>query len=993
MKAVLRKIGVIFLIFTFINSMVVPCAYSYTEVPNFLFERGIEYYRDGYYKLALDEFKYALLLNPEHKLAREYIHKIEGGYGLDYEYTLPTSESPSEEISLITEPQKKEPEHKYKAKPKSSRIKDYLDRAEEKVEKPSLLKRPISTRRRIKKSVDKPLPKGSRISDYLDRAEKKVVKKPSDQKYRDKISTVEEPASTPSIKHQTPARESLEVVFLNKEELSNIPMPIEIEIGKTIIIAGSNISRFLVITPNVMDVKKKSSDEIEATGKDIGFTYLHIWDKNERWTLYFQGILPRAAGPTFEEEVRMAETRASNLMLRYGVNWFNYERGRRLNDLNRQSYSYRHSFNLSGDTPYGHLNADANYSVLKNTRDLTYLALGLTNGKLGQFKDFTVKAVDFSPGFSNLAYGSTGLRGVMLSSPAFDKKMNYTVFWGREGGGRYGALSPGLAEPKDSFVRGINVDYKASETVDYGFSYINGWGDERQEYLQSDAYDMRVKYHTDHFGLKHEVGYDTTSFSNLTSLNYNRRKLNFTTEFRNVDKDYNTISGSGSRLGERGFLSTLNFSPLSKLLVSNRLNFYEDNLFPNPDKPDRWNADYDLNMHYSMPSGITANFNYNNQNQLGSISPRKYESKGVTLGKSIKLFMRDVSLSAGYRNAVSENITSPNVDYENDKLSLGLRVNIIGSLYYYINKEMNWLEATYTDTRSRPHSLDMGLSWYSQVSDSPFYTNARLTYRDEENSDSTLSFSSGEDYLEGSGELTYKPKPGTEMFLSTRLRNVWADNPDVTKRMEWDLRAGIRYLFDTGFSWTSVGAVDGFVVNDLNGDGIIEEEEPGIEGIKVYLGNDRSEITDADGYYRFDKVKAKRASVSIDVSNLPEGFILTTPILQDVEIIHNGISDVHFGAMSRSEIIGAVFEDVNGDNKFGLIDVGIEHVTLTLDDGRSTITDSSGKFYFRNAGAGEHTIILDINSIPIELLPKIPIVKKITLFEGMSFKHNIPLKR
>ena len=88
-----------------------------------------------------------------------------------------------------------------------------------------------------------------------------------------------------------------------------------------------------------------------------------------------------------------------------------------------------------------------------------------------------------------------------------------------------------------------------------------------------------------------------------------------------------------------------------------------------------------------------------------------------------------------------------------------------------------------------------------------------------------------------------------------------------------------------------------------------------------------------------------------------------------------------------------VFEDVDKDGKFGISDIGIAGVKLSLEDGRTAITDKRGQYYFRKISVGDHTIRLEIESLSLDYLPVVPISKKITLFEGVSYIHNIPLKR
>jgi hypothetical protein len=252
---------------------------------------------------------------------------------------------------------------------------------------------------------------------------------------------------------------------------------------------------------------------------------------------------------------------------------------------------------------------------------------------------------------------------------------------------------------------------------------------------------------------------------------------------------------------------------------------------------------------------------------------------------------------------------------------------------------------------------------------------------------------SGEDYIEGYSEFTYRPSPDKEAYCSSRIRNVWADNPSVAKRIEADFSAGMRYVWDTGIRWEAVGNIDGYIFKDLNADGLRQRDEPPVEGIKIWLGKDKSQVTDILGYYKFSQVKAKKAYVNIDVTTIPPGFVLTVPVTQEVAITHHQTIRVNFGIASRSEIMGMVFEDIDGDGQFSLKDTGIKGAVLILEDGIQAVTDYTGRYFFRNLATGKHALKLDLNSLPPNYLPKVPIFKEIELFEGVSYNYNIPLKK
>jgi len=203
------------------------------------------------------------------------------------------------------------------------------------------------------------------------------------------------------------------------ESLSRIRQPIEIEQGETITIKGRGIQRFLVTEPFVLKVERKGPDEILVTGDKLGYAYLHIWDNNGRWTLEFLTIPPRPIGLSVEEELRQAEERAKNFKIRYYLDWSSFETGRSWDSLERSSYSWRHSLTFFGETPYGMFDSTVSASAWHDKSEVSYMSVGLTQGKLFGFKDFNIRLLDFTPALSNLILwgGNLGRRSLRRFYP------------------------------------------------------------------------------------------------------------------------------------------------------------------------------------------------------------------------------------------------------------------------------------------------------------------------------------------------------------------------------------------------------------------------------------------------------------------------------------------------------------------------------------------------------------------------------------------------
>lgn len=776
------------------------------------------------------------------------------------------------------------------------------------------------------------------------------------------------------------------------ENFAQIPQPIEIEQGKNLLIQGKNISRFLVTHPEIITAEKKGIDEVLFTGKEIGYTYLHLWDDNGRWTIELLGIFPKPEVPDYEELLRREQESARNFKLRYGLDWASYYSGNSIDNLSRLSYSWAHSLNLSGPTPYGNIGSSASIRSSAISTDLTYFALSLTEGQFGPFEKFDLYAFDFAPNISNLAFSGSGLRGVMLNSPAFNKKIDYTAFWGTDGGGRYGDLSPGLSKGRSSFLEGVNISYSPSKEQNYRATVVHGYGKDRQTYLKDYGYDLMNKWMLGNWKLGYELATDAEVFAHIFNSRYSEGNLNLGIELREIDKEYSTITGGGSRQGEIGALADLSYAPYEKIAITSNLNVYKDRLYPAEDNPDRLNEDFTCNVNYQVDNTTSLGAGYALQNYLGRLSQYRFQGENLNITKKFKI-IKDIYTYINYYHQDNSNFSAPASSYFNDRIYSGLRINLIGELYYYVNKELNRLREKDTGTVSTPHALEMGLNWSDRIGETPFYSDFGFTYRDEEDTVSNLSLLSGEDYIEGYSQLSYRPKPDTEIYSSFRARNVWADSPTASKRMDMSFNAGMRYLWDTGFHWDSIGSIEGYVFKDLNSDGLWQNDEPPVEGITLRLGKDKQEISDIFGYYKFQTVKARRAYVNLDTSTLPQGFVLTVPLTQEILIKNKRTARIDFGIISRSEIYGVIFEDKNGNGNYDKDDTGVSGVVIILDGDKKAVTDGSGRYYFRNASSGNHRITLELDSVPIKYLPQSAIYRDLELFEGMSFTYNIPLKK
>lgn len=767
---------------------------------------------------------------------------------------------------------------------------------------------------------------------------------------------------------------------------------IELELHKGFVVQGDNISRWLNTAPEVIEVTRRDADTIEIAGKKISSTFVHVWDDAGRWTLNIKVISPkyiRQLAEKYRKELEQVKP------FKFGYSWlrnsFHRGEGGRPSSLERETLTFNQWLTLDGETPYGTFDALAKISKLRETTDLTQFTMGLRDASVMGIEDFDIRGFDFSAAFSGLTFPGESMRGVRFDKRAFEKELDYTMFWGRTGQGKFGRLSPGLADPKDEYIYGSEFRFHPLDNLDYRVSSFWAYGDEREEDLKDKivgaGMDFRPKKNltvgTDIAWDYDNVAYTLNSYAVFP-------KLRLSGEFRDIDIDFQTIDGRPTSSGEIGGLLEAGYTPWEWLYLSGDIDVYKDRLFSNPDDPDRLN--YNLNTFSNITINPTTQTRlaYRHVDEKGKLSPHVSNNATVALTKSFpELKALSTYIQYGYRD--SENPDSPLSDYHSNSLGAGLNLRLLRGLSYYASGKSEWLTEEFTDEESRPTTMETGLDYSSQICTLPLYTTLRINYRNEENAASDLSFLSGEDSLGFFGELSYRPNRDFELFASTTLRNFWAENPDTEERVEAELRLGGKLFWDTDFRWNPVGTVEGAVYRDINDDGTQQDNEPGESDVKIFAG-EKEIFTDADGFYSVS-VKGKKVTLNVDSSSLPAGYVISDAGKKELQIKGGEVIKQDFRLISRSEIYGVIFEDKDGDGRFDVGEIGIPKVVLTLEDGKRAVTDAKGQYYFRKIVAGEHTVKVDIGSIPIDYLPQVPLIKKITLFEGITYIHNVPLKR
>ena len=774
-------------------------------------------------------------------------------------------------------------------------------------------------------------------------------------------------------------------LYLTDELFSAQPnTTIQIAINEALIIEGESIKRYLVVDKRVINVERIDDKRIKVVAKNIGITFLHIWEQDRRWTFNVKVTPPIFVSP---KEERKLVYYSEPFKFLYNAEWRSYYKGRRLGTMDRKTLSFDQWLGFYGETPYGVFDGSLRLAKYGNKIELTNYTLGLTDGNIFGFKDFNVRIFDIYKGFSQLSYPGELVKGILWESYAFNKKVSYSVIWGKEREAAYGYITPGVLAKRESYIEGVRLMFFPLENTRYSFNYARGYGSGRETYLKDSVYSFEFAHSRNGKHITSEIAYNEDSIAATVNSSFNIGKARFGVNFRDIEKNFTTITGRPADQGEIGALLSMSMDFSNNTHLSTSLDIYRDRYMFNPSKKRKPNFDWQFNINkmFSDNSSLSANIYYTNDPGLSF--PRRYLSIRTNYSKSIKLFNgKRLSFFIGPSYQRSRNPLSKSSDYDIYNIFSGLRYYLTSNLSYYINYTYGWLTERIDGSKSSPFVWETGIDYYKKFNPR-WRGDFRFYYRDEEDTTSTHSFLAGEDSIEGSLRLTYSPVPDVEFFIDGRVRNVWAEEASTQKYIEGEIRLGLKSTFDLPFSFSPKGKISGFVFKDLNGDGKKDKDDSFISGVKIKIGK-KEVVTDRTGHFSM-QIRAKKVVVSVDPQSLPSGYVFTTPSNLEVEIENGVEKTLEFGVTTNSGIYGVVFYDANGNNKFDDADVPIRGVSVSIGK-KAVVTDSEGRYFFRGLRKGEYSLFFDINTVPLKYIPSVPIKKAIELSEGVNYLYNIP---
>lgn len=245
------------------------------------------------------------------------------------------------------------------------------------------------------------------------------------------------------------------------------------------------------------------------------------------------------------------------------------------------------------------------------------------------------------------------------------------------------------------------------------------------------------------------------------------------------------------------------------------------------------------------------------------------------------------------------------------------------------------------------------------------------------------------------------PANGTVQFVVTVKKPTNATEIPNTVELYTDKPVGEGELKDEDSETTTVlqyGSISGYKFNDINGNGVWEEEA-GLSGWIIYIdenGNgkredsEKSVITDEYGLFEFTDLLPGSYVVCEEQQ---EGWIQTTPNGCYVIEVAQGedIENKNFGNFKLGSISGYKFEDKNGNGKWDRGENKLKNWKIEIwQDGvkQSTYTNSNGRFEFKGLKSGQYTVCEVLRDEWVNTLPKGEPCYTFTITSGYTEEFN-----
>lgn len=789
-----------------------------------------------------------------------------------------------------------------------------------------------------------------------------------------------------------------------------------VEVGKTLTLPSRKPLRYLVASPEVIEIIEMKMDAIEVKAQKIGSTLIVWWEETGIKSIQITVTRPvkeieRTREIKLQSSKLYQSQRARSFRFFYDSEYSFLEQGKVLPRLTEVRKVYNHPTGLEGNTPLGDLKGNLFYEYRKDQNLLKSVAL-LRDMWFGFFEtDFPMINLldnyDMTVGRQYLRLSNFGFPGSRYTGftmvPSLKRTKNpergridVSFFIGRE---RRGAF---LDNQAGTNQRNIKLKHRLSgEKIDFylwrdgrmSLGSYQKWGGPTDATRSKKNFDMDFDFGIPHFRLKGEGGLDhRMNVAMQFAAIFENSWTYLENGFLRVNPHYNTITGTTLDRGRRGYILRSDVTPLMPIFGSDAVRLSVDadisrdllslNQKRSKDFNKKWNIEVHLRLPYSLRSDTA--FNYENKKALSfpftKRMVRERISREFPLNSRWLKRIRFFGISALERYGDAENTSGFNsTRYE---VGGGAYVSAFGGTWFsgqYLWNRLDEKEPNPPpDGRTYPGQLVLSGGVSHSFRRLPLHVNLSVRYTDERKTIAKLHQPfPNEDRFEARGMINWKLPYDGVLFLEASAITT-QPLTGVPENAEFSLILGTRIKGDTHFYLPQKGTIEGYFFIDKNVNGVRDSDEPGISGYEVWIQNGPRTKTDQTGYYR---LRVREGIVKLKATQeIPEGYFFTTLNEHDIELLPKKEVRHDFGVVPQTQIKGRAYLDVNRNLVFDTGDMPMPAVQIMLESGQLAVTSAQGLYSILRVRPGPNSAQVAVGSIPSGYKTVTPIERK---FEGM----------
>lgn len=170
-----------------------------------------------------------------------------------------------------------------------------------------------------------------------------------------------------------------------------------------------------------------------------------------------------------------------------------------------------------------------------------------------------------------------------------------------------------------------------------------------------------------------------------------------------------------------------------------------------------------------------------------------------------------------------------------------------------------------------------------------------------------------------------------------------------------------------------LGVLTGSVYFDRNRDGVRQDDEPGINAVRVLVSGTRLGLqVDRDGRFTIQNIKEGLYSLVVDRRSLPLGLVVPDDVAARATVSEGRITDLEIPIIASGQVRGALFVDTNGNGETDPGETRVEGMYITLkslskeaddDETKTQISASFGQYSFENLTPGRYELSVNFKGI------------------------------